>query len=198
MRDGLAMSSPAAVGTGWNGTAVDLADAVFPLNEFYARAGLPLPRFELLSGNEVPEPWKKLLVHDDDMTPTLEAHHAGEIHIEVLGRERRGDAYFREVILRLDRDNRPVEFGANRIALERLPAVVRRLVLQEQLPFGHILKAHEVPHVGHPTAFFRVETDPLMNRAFGLTGNHLLYGRRNTLRDLQGKPLSEVVEILPP
>jgi len=132
------------------------------------------------------------------MTPTLEAHHAGEIHIEVLGRERRGDAYFREVILRLDRDHRPVEFGANRIALERLPAVVRRLVLQEQLPFGHILKAHEVPHVGHPSAFFRVETDPLMNRAFGLTGKHVLYGRRNTLRNLEGRPLSEVVEILPP
>lgn len=183
-------------GVGW-GTAAELADAVFPLNEFYARAGLPLPRFELLPGSEVPEPWRKLLVHDDDMTPTLEAYHAGDIHIEVLGRERRGDAYFREVILRLDRDDRPVEFGANKISLEWLPAVVRRLVLQEQLPFGHILKAHEVPHVGHPTAYFRVESDPLMNRAFGLAGHHVLYGRRNTLRDLEGRPLSEVVEILP-
>lgn len=180
------------------GSSSAWANAVFPLNEFYARAGLELPRFELLAGPDVPEPWRRLLVHDDDMTPTLEAYHAGDIHIEVLGRERQGDAYFREVILRMDRDDRAVEFGANKISLERLPPVVRRLVLQEQLPFGHILKAHEVPHAGHPTAFFRVESDTLMNRAFGLSGKHVLYGRRNTLRDLEGQPLSEVVEILPP
>lgn len=180
------------------GGIAPLADAVFPLNEFYRRAGLPLPRFQLLAGHQIPEPWRRLLVHDNDMTPTLQAHHHGNIHIEVLGRERRGDAYFREVILRLDRNDRAVEFGANRISLDRLPSVVRRLVLQEQLPFGQILEAHEVPHAGHPTAFFQVETDSLMNRAFGLSGHHVLYGRRNTLRDLSGAPLSEVVEILPP
>ena len=191
------MTPPVPSGTDCVGVSSTMADAVFPLNEFYARAGLPLPRFELLSESGVPEPWHRLLVHDDDMTPTLEAYHADEIHIQVLGRERRGDAYFREVILRLDRDDRPVEFGANKIALNRLPPVVRRLVLQEQLPFGHILKAHEIPHTGHPTAYFRVETDPLMNRAFGLTGSQVLYGRRNTLRDMTGVPLSEVVEILP-
>lgn len=191
------MTPPVPSGTDCVGVSSTMADAVFPLNEFYARAGLPLPRFELLPESGVPEPWHRLLVHDDDMTPTLEAYHADEIHIQVLGRERRGDAYFREVILRLDRDDRPVEFGANKIALNRLPPVVRRLVLQEQLPFGHILKAHEIPHTGHPTAYFRVETDPLMNRAFGLTGSQVLYGRRNTLRDMTGVPLSEVVEILP-
>ena len=190
-------SSPWTTEVG-KGSSSAWADAVFPLNEFDNRAGLGLPRFELLAPSEVPEPWRRLLVHDDDMTPTLEAYHCGDIHIEVLGRERRGDAYFREVILRMDRDDRPVEFGANKISLERLPVMVRRLVLQEQLPFGHILKAHEVAHSGHPTAFFRVETDALMNHAFGLSGRHVLYGRRNTLRDLEGYPLSEVVEILPP
>jgi chorismate-pyruvate lyase len=175
-----------------------LAAAVYPLNEFYRRSGVPLPRFELIAGQDVPEPWRRLLVHDRDMTPTLEDHHADDIHIEVLGRERQGDAYFREVILRLDRNDRPVEFGANRIALDLLPSVVRRLVLQEQLPFGHILKAHEVLHTGAPDAFFRVEADPLMSRAFGLAGCDVLYGRHNTLRDLQGRAISEVVEILPP
>ncbi len=176
----------------------ELASAVFPLDEFYSRAGVALPRFELLAGADVPEPWRSLLVHPRDMTPTLEDHFDCDIHIEVLGRDRRGDAYFREVILRLDRDDRAVEFGANRIALDLLPSVVRRLVLQEQLPFGHILKAHEMPHTGAPDAFFVVESDALMNRAFGLSGRNLLYGRHNTLRDMQGRPISEVVEILPP
>lgn len=172
--------------------------AVYPLNEFYARAGVALPRFEPISGDEVPEPWRSLLVHDRDMTPTLESHYRDEIHIEVLGRERRGEAYFREVVLRLDGDDRPVEFGANRISLDRLPTVIRRLVLQEQLPFGHILKAHELPHRGAPEAFFRVEADPLMARALRVAPGLVLYGRHNTLRDLEGRPISEVVEILPP
>lgn len=175
-----------------------MAEAIFPLSEFYVRAGRALPRFELLSGAEVPEPWRSLLVHERDMTPTLEEHFGCDIHIEVLGRERRAEAYFRQVILRLDTDDRAVEFGANRIALDRLPSVVRRLVLQEQLPFGHILKAHDVPHTGSPDAFFSVDSDALINRALGLSGNHRLYGRHNTLRDLQGQAISEVVEILPP
>ncbi|MBL9137104.1 MAG: hypothetical protein JNK85_14625 [Verrucomicrobiales bacterium] len=175
-----------------------LARAVFPLNEFYRRSGLSLPRFDLLSGEDLPEPWRTLLFHDRDMTPTLEAHHGDAIHIEVLGRERRDDDYFREVILRLDRDERPVEFGANRIALGLLPPLIRRLVLQEQLPLGHILKAHELVHSGKPSAFFRVEADDLMARALGTPVGKILYGRRNTLRDTQGRPISEVVEILPP
>lgn len=178
--------------------AAGLLEAIFPLNEFYARAGRALPEFRLIPGQAMPEPYRSLLVHERDMTPTLEAHHACDIHIEVLGRERRGDAYFREVILRLDVDDRPVEFGANRIALDLLPGVVRRLVLQEQLPLGHILKAHDVVHTGKPSAYFMVESDALMNRAFGLSGRVRLYGRRNTLRDPMGRAISEVVEILPP
>lgn len=175
-----------------------LAAAVFPLTEFYRRAGVPLPEFRLVDAARVPEPWRGLLVHDRDMTPTLEEHHGGEIRIEVLGRERRGEAYFREVILRRQRDDRAVEFGANCIDLTRLPPLVRRLVLQEQLPLGHLLKAHDFPHHGKPRAFFRVEADAVIRRAFGLEGPTTLYGRRNTLRDREGRPFSDVIEILPP
>ena len=40
----------------------------FPLNLFYEQLGLPLPVIEQVSGAEVPEPYRRLLVHDDDMT----------------------------------------------------------------------------------------------------------------------------------
>ena len=175
-----------------------VGEAIFPLNEFYARAGKPLPAFEVIPGADLPEPYRKLLFHGRDMTPTLQDYHRSDIHIEVLGRERRGNEYFREVILRRDRDDQPVEFGANRIALDLLPGMIRRLVLQEYLPLGHILKVHELPHTGQPSAFFRMATDALINRAFGLSSTRVVYGRRNTLRDLSGRPLSDVVEILPP
>lgn len=170
----------------------------YPLDEFYLREGLTLPKIEILPGEAVPEPFHALLVHDNDMTPTLEAHHRSDIHIEVWGRQRRGDLYFREVVLRLDRDQRPVEFGANRINLALFPPAVRRLILDEYLPLGHILKMCAVPHSGHPLGYLRIESDWLMNRALQLSGRHSLYGRRNTIRNPAGEALSEIVEILPP
>ena len=176
----------------------ELDPRLFPLNEFYAREGAPLPRIEVVPGEAIPEPYRSLLVHDDDMTPTLEAFHRGDIHIEVWGRERRGDFYFREVVLRLDRNQRPVEFGANKVNLSLFEPAVRALILDEYLPLGHILQMRKVPHHGHPLAYLKITSDPLMNRAFGMQGANTLYGRRNTIRDPLDRPLSEIVEILPP
>jgi chorismate-pyruvate lyase len=183
------VASPAATGPG---------QLLFPLAEFYARENTPLPRIDVVPGEAVPEPQRQLLVHARDMTPTLEAFHRSDIHIEVWGRAQHGEAYFREVVLRLDRDQRPVEFGANKIHLARFGPEERRLILDEYLPLGHILNTHRVPHRGQPLAYLRIESDALMNRAFRRAGQHVLYGRRNTITDLQGRALSEIVEILPP
>lgn len=179
-------------------TTATRGSPLFPLDELYARDGLPLPPIEVIPGNAVPEPYRQLLVHDRDMTPTLEDYHGSDIHIEVWSRERRADAYLRAVVLRLDRDQRPVEFGANKIHVARFDPPVRQLILDEYLPLGHILKMRQVPHHGHPIAFLKVPSDALMNRAFGLSGSHTLYGRRNTLYGPDGQALSEIVEILPP
>ena len=54
---------------------------VYPLDEFYARTGLILPKIERLRGEQVPEPYRKLLVHEHDMTPTLESFHGADIHL---------------------------------------------------------------------------------------------------------------------
>lgn len=171
---------------------------VYPLDEFYAREGLPLPRIEMIQGSEVPEPYRSLLVHANDMTPTLQAYHSSMIHLEILRSDPRGDFYFREVMLRLDRDNSPVEFGANKINLSLFGPAEKRLILEERLPLGQILKQCEVPHTTAAKAFLRVETDSFIGRSMGLTAPQVLYGRRATIWDPQRRPLSEIVEILPP
>src|SRR5437764_421413 len=84
----------------------------YPLDDFYARAGLPLPAIERIAGEDVPQPYRSLLVHERDMTPTLEEFHGGNIHLKILGRVQRADFYFREVALLLNGSDRPVEFGA--------------------------------------------------------------------------------------
>jgi chorismate-pyruvate lyase len=171
---------------------------LFPLDRCYARDGLELPRIEMISPDAIPEPFQRLLVHTGDMTPTLESYHRSDIHIEVWGRARHGTEYFREVVLRLDRDERPVEFGANRIDLAQFGSFDRQLILDEYIPLGHILQMRNIPHSSRPSAFFRLVPDPLIRRALRLSGQPTLYGRRNTVRNVAGQPLSEVVEILPP
>jgi chorismate-pyruvate lyase len=168
-----------------------------PLDEFYAAAGQALPPLSQVDGESVPQPYRTLLVHRDDMTPTLEKFHQAPIHLEVLGRRRAGDAYFREVILRLDGSNRPVEFGAIKIHLDRFPAAAREEILREHLPLGHILSEYKISHTSRPSAYLRLASDKLINRVLELTGAQVLYGRRNTLYDPEQRPLAEIIEILP-
>ena len=170
----------------------------YPLDEFYAQAGLPLPVIESIPGDAVPEPYHELLVHERDMTPTLEQFHGDHIHIRALRREERGDFYFREVVLALDRDERPVEFGAIKMSLPLFPPSARRLILEEREPLGSILKTCGVAHTSRPKAFLRVKSDAFINSTLNLSGRQILYGRRNTLTDSKGRPLAEIVEILPP
>src|SRR6516164_2628006 len=72
---------------------------VYPLDEFYAQARIPLPAVERLSAEQLPEPYRALLAHANDMTPTLEKFHGATIHLEILRREQRDGYYFREVVL---------------------------------------------------------------------------------------------------
>jgi chorismate-pyruvate lyase len=170
----------------------------YPLDDFYAQAGMKLPQIEAVSGEEVPEPYRSLLVHQDDMTPTLEKFHGQAIHIQVLGRQSREDFYFREVVLLTDEAEKPVEFGAIKINLSLFTATARKQILEERLPLGHILADCAVNHLSRPKAYLRIQSDAFINSILMLQGARVLYGRRNTLWDPQMHSLAEIVEILPP
>lgn len=176
----------------------DLTAVAQPLDFFYARARQPLPPFELLDGEEVPEPARWLLVHCNDMTPTLEAFYGEQIVLRVIGRRRRGNEYSREVVLLLKDSGRPVEFGANRIQLDRFPPEARKLILEEREPLGYILRDFAIAHTCQPNAFLRLASDHLINEMLELQGAQTLYGRHNQLFDPEGGLISEVVEILRP
>ena len=103
--------------------------SVEPLDSFYREAGRPLPVVRIVPEDELPQPQRRLLAHNSDMTRTLEAFHGGSIHLLVKSRERRGDELWREVVLTLDRLEQPVEFGAIRIWVDRFPAASRDDIL---------------------------------------------------------------------
>ncbi len=169
-----------------------------PLDEFYAQMGLTLPPLQQVDGETLPQPYKQLLAHHDDMTPTLENFHGCEIHLRLLGRRRKRDQYFREVVLLLDGSDEPVEFGAIKIYLNLFTPEACQQILEERRPLGHIMQECGVGHSSRPKAFLRLASDKFINQALQLSGAHVLYGRRNTLFDPQERPLAEIVEILPP
>ena len=146
----------------------------------------------------MPEPYRRLLVHDRDMTPTLEAAHGREIRLRVIQREVENGQVNRTVVLTLDDDETAVEVGAIRIFMAHLPPAVRESVLGHRAPFGAILARHDVAHYSRPIAYFEIIPDSVIRYALGINGVPALYGRRNTIWDSSDHTLAEVVEILPP
>ncbi|MBN8248079.1 MAG: hypothetical protein J0L84_11610 [Verrucomicrobia bacterium] len=179
-------------------TAVPAIPAIQPLDEFFRRQGRPLPAWESVTPDTIPEPYRTLLVHERDMTRTLEQFHGAPIHLRVLSRHREAGAYCRESVLELDGSNRPVEFGAIKIHLERFPEPGRTQILEEHRPLGGILNASGRAYTSRPTAYLRFAADAFIRDALCLAQVTFLYGRQNTLRDVQGHPLAEIIEILPP
>lgn len=171
---------------------------LYPLSEFYEEAGLPLPAVSLIEGRDMPEPYRRLLVHERDMTPTLEAAHGQSIHLRVLEYSLRDNVFSRQVLLVPEDGAAAVEFGAIKIYLEHLPEEARRLVLEKRQPLGSILQTQGVAHESRPTAYLRVTADPVIREAFGLTSPSVLYGRCNVLSNSAQHVLARVVEILPP
>lgn len=169
-----------------------------PLADWYAAAGRTLPPVDVIPGEEIPQPYRWLLVHLGDMTSTLESFHRGKIHVRVLSSERSGADYRREVVLTAGSTGKPVEYGAICIHVDVLPTAARDLVLAAQRPFGAILHDCGVAYTSRPSAFFRIRSDETIRRALGLEGDPTLYGRCNQMHDDAGRPIAEIVEILPP
>ena len=168
------------------------------MNEFYEQLGLPLPAVARVDGRDMPEPYRSLLVHNRDMTPTLERAHDRRIRLRVLRSAVAGDVLSRQVVLVAEGSEVPVAFGASKIHLEHFPEDAKPLVLEGKQPLGAILRSQGIEHAGRPELFLEVTADALIYNTLGLAEPARLYGRRNMLVDAAGRTLAQVVEILPP
>ncbi len=171
---------------------------IYPLSEFYEQSGLSLPSVTRVEGQDIPAPYQSLLVHEHDMTPTLEDAYRRGSQLRVLQYQLRDNVVSRQVALIAEGSEKPVAFGAIKIHLEHFPPPARRLVLQRKQPLGTILRTQGVEHTSHPDAFVRVTSDAVINGALHLSGAHQLFGRRNVILDSGQRTLAQVVEILPP
>ena len=170
-----------------------------PLEPFYRAIGAAAPSFETIRADAVPAPFDRLLVHERDMTSTLEAFVGQPLSLKVLQTRIDGECLSREVVLTGDHDGTPAEFGAIKIFVDRLPVeAARRHVREGHRPLGSVLRELGIEHGCRPVAFFHVRADAVMREALGLNGDVPLYGRHNLLYGAKDVLLAEVTEILPP
>jgi len=171
---------------------------IHPLTEFADLLGPDAPVMEGIAGETMPEPYRSLLVHQGDMTPTLEAYHGDTLYLE-RRRHHAGElVYSREVVLRRARDQAPVEYGVIQIQLAAFPLAAVTEILAARIPLGTIFRRHAIAHESRPWGFLRARPNKTLRELYGIDDQTVLYGRLNLLRTLAGATLAEVIEILPP
>lgn len=148
---------------------------------------------ELVAAVDLPEPQRRLLDHDRDMTGTLEAFTGTRLTLRALQVRREARLIHRRVVLLAG--TKPVEFGAIRIDLDALPPSVLPLIEAAELPLGGLLSRAGVRLASEARGFLRTNA-PTATEALGAEGP--LFGRLARLLDDAGRTLADVVEILPP
>ncbi len=156
-----------------------------------------LPEYEIISGEDMPEPYRGLLVHEHHMTVTVEAYYRDLVDVRILARRQEGDSYARKILLALQKTGRVVQFGIVRIDLGLCSPAVREAIVAGKTPVGRVLIENNVLRRIEPTAFLRLAGKAPQLRWFGLTEPQTLYGRL-ALIHCDGRPAVELLEIVAP
>lgn len=156
-----------------------------------------LPAHEAVPGEQVPEPYRTLLVHDQHMTVTMEAFHGKPVYVRVLQRHRSGSWYARKILLFLVGTEKVVQFGIVRINLDVCSREVRRAILEEATPLGRILIRHNILRRIEPVSYLRIVAEGELARLFRLEKPTVTYGRL-ALIHYEGNPAVELLEVPAP
>ena len=169
---------------------------LYPLDMVYRRAGIDIPAFEVVAPDDIPLPYRALLVHDSDMTLTLERHFGGRVVLRPLSTFSLGGSYFRRVLLVQEYSGQPVEMGAIRMELDAFDAPLRRQILDNEIPLGSILRDRRFEYASRVKAFLQLMPNPEMMGVFWMREPRVLYGRRTEIVR-GGRKIGDIVEVLP-
>jgi chorismate-pyruvate lyase len=173
------------------------AGPLFPLDSTYAQAGLDPPVARIISAAEVPAACAALLVHDNEMTRTLECHFAGSMSLRISWSRLDEPWFTRRVLLIHQASQRVVEIGAICLRLDAFDVPTRARIESGSAPLGRILREAMIAYTSEGRAYFATTPNADMLRAFSLSEPTTLYGRRRTIV-LHGEKIGDVAEVLPP
>jgi len=169
---------------------------LYPLDLVYRRAGIEPPKIKIVQPSDIPLPYQSLLVHDTDMTLTLERHFGGQVALRSLSTFTSGSSYFRRVLLVQEYAGQPVEMGAIRIKLGAFSGALRRKILRNEIPLGRILRDGRFDYSSRVMAYLEVTPNSEMMGVFWMREPRVLYGRRTEIVR-NGSKIGDIVEVLP-
>jgi len=170
-------------------------DALYPLDLAYRQAGVPLPAYRTIEPATIPSPYQSLLVHENDMTLTLERHF-GSVRLRTLSTVLKGSWYLRRVLLVQEYSGRPVEMGAIRIRLDAFRPKTRAQILKHEVPLGRVLRDAGVDFLSRPRAYLAITPNQEMMGVFWMREPRPLFGRQTEVFQ-GGAKLGDIVEVLP-
>jgi len=149
------------------------------------------------SDSEIPQPYRRLLVHTHHMTVTVEEFYQQTVDVKVLECQQHGNDYARKILLTLQGSGRVVQFGIVRIDLSVLTDPVRQEIEAGRTPLGRVLIEHGVLRTVQPVGYFEAILSSAMLHRFGLSEPRITYGRIGVI-STDGHPAIQVAEILAP
>ncbi len=163
---------------------------------FYASLD-ELGQFREVDPEELPEPARRLLWHDEHMTETVEAYHDSPVDVAVLQAHHTPTHYSRRILLNRQSDGQVVQFGIVRLNLSSLAPHVREEIERQETPLGRILIQHNVLREVRPMSLWCVVPGPNLRKLFGIDEDSRCYGR-TALIYCDGLPAVELLEIVTP
>ena len=162
--------------------------------------GSPLDRFTIVNPNQIPEPFRRLLCHETNMTPTLQRFYERELKLKVIRSEWKEEKNVLTRMICLHESELHVELALIRIYLHCFEERLAAELMSGRVPFAIAVHMAGITQISSPKCFYTVASQRINNFLNEINGsNHegLLYGRYNVISDNQGRMLSEVIEIMP-
>jgi chorismate-pyruvate lyase len=172
---------------------LDLSDLV---GLFYDRVD-DLATFDRVSGEEVPQPYRRLLDHQQHMTVTLESHHGCPVDVRVLEYKNNEEAYVRTSLLTRQTDGYVAQFGIVRLHTCYLSDQVRSEIESRSIPLGRALISHNVLRRVELGSLWRVTPADELTRHFKLPSASVTFGRTAIIH-CNDEPAVELLEIVSP
>ncbi len=175
--------------------AVDLTQL---LTLFYPHgADHDLGRFQPLSSEYVPEPYRKLLDHHSHMTVTVESHFRSPVDVRVVQSTTDSTWYAREILLATQSDGLVVQYGIVRLKYGVLAKPVWQEIESGEKPLGRVLIDHDVLRQVELVGLWSVKCMAKLAKHFSVVPGTIAFGRTARIF-CDAEPAIELLEVIRP
>src|SRR5262245_31014569 len=111
---------------------------------------------QIAAAADLPQPYRRLLAHNEHMTVTVEKFHECKVDVQDLATRRDGHFYSRTILLTRQTDGKVVQFGIPRLNFGLLDPEVRSEIESQTKPLGRVLIDHNVMREVQLVTLFKV------------------------------------------